>query len=149
MSGSRFTPAEALPTTFAGLVRASRHAEGPVPDGVLELTALRVSQRNGCAFCCDLHGRRAAAAGFDELVLRALPGWRELQGLDETTRTALSVAEALTTLDRGIDPGPVLDAARDVLGPDGFAQVVGAIAVVSAWNRLMTASGSVPDPTYG
>jgi AhpD family alkylhydroperoxidase len=144
----RFNPGDAVPTVFASLVRASKHPEGPVPDVVLELAALRVSLRNGCAFCCDLHGRRAAAAGASELVLRALPGWRELPELDDVARAALSVAEVLTTLDHGHDPGPVLDAAQAVLGPEGLAQVAASVAAVSAWNRLLIAAGVHPDPSY-
>lgn len=149
MSVLRFAPGEATPETFAGLVRASRHADGPVPDRVLELVALRVSLRNGCAFCCDLHHRRAEAAGADAVVLRALPGWRELPQLDDVARAALSVAEVLTTLDHGHDPGPTLDGARAVLGADGLAQVAASVAAVSGWNRLLIAAGVVPDPTYG
>lgn len=148
MTAPRFVPAEATPDAFAGLVRASRHPGGPVPDRVLELVALRVSLRNGCAFCCDLHHRRAEAAGADDVVLRALPGWRELPQLDDTTRAALSVAEVLTTLDHGHDPGPTLDAARAVLGADGLAQVAASAAAVSGWNRLLIAAGVSPDPSY-
>lgn len=149
MTEPRFVPAEATPDAFAGLVRASRHPAGPLPDVVLELAALRVSLRNGCAFCCDLHARRAEAAGADPVVLRALPGWRELPQLDDAARAALSVAEVLTTLDHGHDPGPTLDAARAALGADGFAQAVAAVAAVSAWNRLLIAAGVAPDPSYG
>lgn len=59
------------------------------------------------------------------------------------------MAEVLTTLDRGHDPGPVLDAAEVVLGPQGVAQVAAAAAAVSAWNRLLIAAGVAPDPSYG
>lgn len=97
----RFSVRELLPDALAGLVRASRHPEGPLGESTLELVSLRASQMNGCAFCCDLHGRRAAAAGVDELVLRALAGWRDLSALDVRDRAALAVAEAVTRLDGG------------------------------------------------
>lgn len=74
MTAPRFVPAEATPDAFAGLVRASRHPAGPVPDGTLELVALRVSLRNGCAFCCDLHHRRAEAAAS----AAAVSAWNRL-----------------------------------------------------------------------
>lgn len=147
-AGPRFPARELLPDLFAGLVRASRHPDGPLPAATLELVKLRASQINGCAFCCDLHGRRAAAAGVDELILRALPGWRDLTALSETERAALDVAEAITRLDAGHGLEKVLDNGQQVLGEGGLAQTVASVAAVSAWNRVMVSSGAAPDPSY-
>lgn len=144
----RFSARERLPDVFAGLVRASRHPEGPLQQSTLELVKLRASQINGCAFCCDLHARRAAAAGVDELVLRALPGWRDLPVLDRPERAALAVAEAVTRLAGGAELDSALDAGQAALGVQGFAQVVAATAAINAFNRLMIASGAAPDPSY-
>jgi AhpD family alkylhydroperoxidase len=144
----RFSARDALPDVFAALVRASRHPAGPVDDATLELVKVRASQINGCAFCCDLHARRAAAAGVDDLVLRALPGWRDLPGLDPSRRTALEVGEALTRLTPGPELDRILDDALTALGEEGFAQVVAAAAAINAWNRLMVASGAAPNPSF-
>ncbi len=43
--------------------------DSPLGRNLVELVYLRVSQRNGCAFCLDMHARHCAAAG------KALSGW--------------------------------------------------------------------------
>ncbi len=141
----RFDIMATLQPALAGLRRAGK-VDGPFDEALLELVKVRVSQLNGCAYCTELHTRRGIAAGASEFHMRALVGWRDIADLTPETRTALEVAEALTTLDGRPDPGPVLDAAKSTLGEDGLAQVVSAVAVIGAFNRIMRAAGLPPDP---
>ena len=73
-------------------------------------------------------------------------GWRELGSLDIWERAALAVTEALVVLDDIAAREEALHHGLDVLGERGLAQVVAAVATISAWNRLMVASGTQPDP---
>lgn len=141
----RFDIMATLQPALGGLRRAGR-VEGPFDDAALELVKVRVSQLNGCGYCTELHTRRGVAAGASEFHMRAVAGWRDIPDLGADLRAALAVAEALTTLDGRPDPGPVLDEARSVIGEDGLAQVVAAVAVIGAFNRIMRAAGLPPDP---
>jgi len=141
----RFDIMDTLQPALAGLRRAGK-VEGPLDDALLELVKVRVSQMNGCGYCTELHVRRGVAAGASDFHMRAVAGWRDLTDLTDQARAALDVAEAMTTLEGRPDPGPVLDRAKTTLGEDGLAQVVSAVAVIGAFNRIMRGAGLPPDP---
>ena len=141
----RFEPNEVIPSIMAGLARAARPVEGGVGPALTELLKVRVSQRNGCAYCCELHARKALEAGVEPAVLNALPGWAEIPSLDARTRAALTVADTLTTMEATPDPGPALDAAAATLGTETYAEVVGIVATIGAFNRVMRAAGRPPE----
>lgn len=145
MPTQRFEPNDVIPSIMAGLARAARPVEGGVPVALAELLKVRVSQRNGCAYCCELHVRKALEAGVKPEVLHALPGWDDIPSLDAMTRAALSVADTLTTLEAIPDPGPALDAAHATLGTETYAQVVGIVATIGAFNRVMRAAARPPE----
>ena len=62
---------------------------------LLELLNVRISQINGCAYCLDLHVRRAGEAGESPQRLAVLPAWRETALFTEKERAALAL-ECLT-----------------------------------------------------
>lgn len=66
---------------------------------LVELVCLRVSQINGCAYCLDVHTRRARKAGLGTQRLGLLAAWEETEGIySETEQAALCLAEAATAL---------------------------------------------------
>ena len=54
---------------------------GSLGEALLALVKIRASQINGCAYCLDMHGREARAAGVDQRRLDVLSGWEEAPGL--------------------------------------------------------------------
>lgn len=66
---------------------------------LVELVSLRISQINGCAYCLEVHTRKALDAGLDSQRLGVLAAWRDAEALySETERAALDLAETVTTL---------------------------------------------------
>ncbi len=66
---------------------------------LVELVNLRISQINGCAYCLEVHTRKALDAGLDSQRLGVLAAWRDAEALySETERAALDLAETVTTL---------------------------------------------------
>ena len=66
---------------------------------LVELVNLRISQINGCAYCLEVHTRKALDAGLDAQRLGVLAAWREAEALySETERAALDLAETVTVL---------------------------------------------------
>ncbi|WP_144937753.1 carboxymuconolactone decarboxylase family protein [Rothia kristinae] len=76
-------------------VAADAEAAGLDPR-LIELVNLRVSQINGCAYCLDVHTRRAVARGETAQRLGLLAAWKDAGVFDETEKVALCLAEAVT-----------------------------------------------------
>ena len=107
----------------------------------MELVNVRVSQLNGCAFCLDLHTRQAREAGESEQRLAVLPAWRDTALFDDTERTALGLAEALTHLPPGENREAIFAKYRAQLSPEQFSVLSWAVVAMNAFNRVSIISG--------
>jgi AhpD family alkylhydroperoxidase len=103
---------------------------------LLELVRTRASQLNGCAYCVDMHSHDARAGGESERRLYALPVWRETPFFTARERAALELTEAMTRL----TDGPVTDEVFARVAAEftevELAELVWAITVINAWNRI-------------
>ena len=107
---------------------------------LLELVRLRASQINGCLYCVDLHSRDARTGGETERRLTALPVWREAPFFTARERAALELTEAMTRLaDRPVTDDVVHGAAAEFTDVE-LAELIWAITVINAWNRLGNAA---------
>jgi AhpD family alkylhydroperoxidase len=131
----RMQLSERAPRAYAAMFRFSRSVE--LDARLRVLIEIRASQINGCAFCLDMHWKDARAAGESEERLSILPAWRESALFDERERAALALCEAITSIADGHVPDQVWEAAAEAFDPDELAQLVFAITVINAWNRLM------------
>ena len=102
-----------------------------------ELVDVRVSQLNGCAFCLDMHWKDARAGGEREERLYMLDAWRESALFSERERVALELAEAMTLIAQDHVPDAVWSRVQSAFDAHEAAQLVFAITVVNAWNRLL------------
>ncbi len=100
------------------------------------LVDIRASQLNGCAFCLDMHWRDARAAGESEERLYMLDSWRDSTLYSERERAALELCEAITMITDGHVADDVWGRARAVFDEHELSQLVLAITVINAWNRL-------------
>lgn len=66
---------------------------------LLAITDLRVSQLNGCAYCCSFHSNELRAFGIEQSVLDKLSGWKLSDAFDEKQKLALEWAEAITKME--------------------------------------------------
>jgi AhpD family alkylhydroperoxidase len=109
-----------------------------------DLIEIRVSQLNGCAYCLDMHLRRARLHGETEQRLDTLAGWRESPFFTAGERAALRLAEAITQ----IRDQPALVAAwaeaEARFDAEELPQLVFAATVINSWNRLAISAGSLP-----
>jgi len=139
---------EVLPDTYKRLLNLNQHVERMaeehgVEPRLIELVKIRCSQVNGCAFCVDLHVRRALDLGEDHRRLHVLATWREAGSMFEATeRAALDLAEAVCHLASTQEvPQDVYDAAAAQFGETQLAVVVWAIAEIQTFNALNVTSG--------
>ena len=124
-------------------------AKGKLPQRLLDLVYLRVSQINGCAYCIAVHSRDLLTAGLAVEALPLLQVWRETGALfSEAERAALAWAESVTRVaDTGV-PQADFDAARAVFDEADLAELTIAIGLMNAFNRLAV-SFRTPPPAIG
>ncbi len=104
--------------------------------GLRELIDVRASMVNGCMFCIDMHWKDARAAGESEERLYSLAAWAESPLYSDRERAALLLCDAMTLVAEGHVPDPVWAAAQAAFEPEELSQLVFAIIVINAWNRL-------------
>jgi AhpD family alkylhydroperoxidase len=100
------------------------------------LVKQRASQLNGCAFCLDMHAKDARAAGEDQQRFDVLQAWREVDLFSERERAALALTESITLVAADHVPDGVVDAARAHFSDRELAELVFAVVVINAWNRI-------------
>ncbi|MFC8142122.1 carboxymuconolactone decarboxylase family protein [Streptomyces paradoxus] len=129
------------PKAFHALVQASEAvrttaAEAGLDRSTVELINLRVSQLNGCAYCLDLHTRKALRAGESPQRLAVLPAWRDTEVFTPAERAALELAEATND---PADTAAQTDAyatARRVLTEDQISAAIWVAITIGAFNRV-------------
>lgn len=125
--------------SFARKVAAANE-EADIPRSVTELLNVRVSQINGCAYCLNMHVRQAREAGVTDQQLAVLPAWRDTQVFSPLERSALTIAEATTTLDHST-LHPELTSAREALTDKQFSALQWSAIAINAFNRISILSG--------
>lgn len=107
-----------------------------LPEELIHLVFLRVSQINGCAHCIDMHNRdllKTMAA--DKVTL--VPVWAEVPHLfPDQYRAALAWAEEVTLLSETHASDEAYAAAAASFDPKDLVDLTLAIAAMNAFNRL-------------
>ncbi|MEU4035969.1 carboxymuconolactone decarboxylase family protein [Streptomyces collinus] len=110
-----------------------------------ELVMIRASQINHCTFCLDMHRRPARENGESEERIALLDAWEEAgDRYSERERAAPALTEAVTVLTDGFVPDPVYDTAAKHSDQGELAHLIGLVAVVNGWNRLMVGRRVLP-----
>lgn len=120
-----------------------------LPQSLVELVNVRVSQINGCPTCLSIHVPAARAAGVDTLVLDLLPSWRQDSSATFSAEqcAALQLAEALTQPFPGAGPVSVEQAVAEACREFDDEQVSAlqwAIVLINAYNRISIGSSHPP-----
>ena len=116
-----------------------------LPQQLIYLVYLRISQINGCAYCIDMHSRDLLKLGVtvDKLVL--VPVWRDAGGVFSTReRIALAWAETVTRVAETDVPDADYEAAAAEFSDKELADLTYAIGLMNAFNRFGISFRSTP-----
>ena len=116
-----------------------------LPNELVNLVYLRISQINGCAYCIDMHSRDLLKSGIavDKLVL--VPVWRDARDVFSTReRAALAWAETVTRVAETGIPDADYEAAAAEFSDKELADLTYAIGLMNAFNRFGIAFRSTP-----
>lgn len=107
-----------------------------LPEELIHLVFLRVSQINGCAHCIDMHTRDLLRTmPVDKVAL--LPVWAEVPHLfSDQYRAALAWAEEVTNLSTTHASDVAYAAAAAAFAPKDLVDLTLVIAAMNAFNRL-------------
>ena len=119
---------------MAGLSRVV--GESGLDKELIHLVKLRVSQINGCAYCCWLHAKDLRAVGAKQAHIDVLPAWREANSFSAQERAALAWAEAVTLVSESHAPEDVYQEALKQFGDKLMVALTYLIIEINAWNRL-------------
>lgn len=115
-------------------------------DVLVELTYLRVSQINGCAYCLDMHTRDLTKKGVTPVKLALVQAWHEAGDLfSARERAALAWAETVTRVAETHVPDEAFAAASAVFNEKELADLTMAIGLMNAFNRLAISFRRPPD----
>ena len=106
---------------------------------LVELTKIRASQINGCAFCVQFHLIAARKAELPQTKLDLVTTWRDAGVFTAREMAALRWTEALTQ----VTPAGVSDEDYEAAGKE-FSEselvfLTTAVASINAWNRIAMA----------
>ncbi|MGN7149598.1 carboxymuconolactone decarboxylase family protein [Arthrobacter sp. SAFR-179] len=114
--------------------------EAGIGRGLLELLNVRISQINGCAYCLDLHVRKAVEAGESAQRLAVLPAWRDTALFTGKERAALALVESITELPDQDSREHAEAASRECLTAEEFSAVSWVAVTMNAFNRVSITS---------
>ena len=108
-----------------------------------DLIKIRASQINGCTYCIDMHALEAREHGETERRIYALTSWRETPFFTEEEKAVLALTEEATLIANRVSSETYNNAVQ-LLGEKYVADILMAIIVVNAWNRIGVATNLAP-----
>jgi AhpD family alkylhydroperoxidase len=123
-----------------------------IEESIRELVELRVSQINGCAFCVDMHVKRATIHGERALRLHHVAIWRESNLFAPRERACLAWAEVLTQIPAQGVADEIYERVRTQLSEKEISDLTFSVMAINAWNRVNVAFHVEPgifDKAYG
>jgi AhpD family alkylhydroperoxidase len=132
------------PAAYKAMLAFDVYAESiPVKAVHKDLIKIRASQMNGCSYCVDMHTKEAREHGETEQRIYALPVWRETPFFTEEERTVLALTEEITLIHNRVSDETYHNAVK-LFEEKYVAQVLMAIIVINAWNRVGVATNLMP-----
>lgn len=120
-------------------------AQSGLPATLIELSYLRTSQINGCAFCIDMHAKALIKKGVTVEKLMLVQAWREAGELfDPQEQAALALVESVTNVAVAGVPNGDYDAVASIFTNKEIVDLTLAISLMNAYNRLSITFRNTP-----
>ncbi|MEU8632627.1 carboxymuconolactone decarboxylase family protein [Amycolatopsis sp. NPDC048633] len=140
----RLLMAKVAPEAYKKVFELHAYSQKTVDPALLELIKLRASMLNGCSYCVDLHSKDALKAGESSQRLFAVSVWPESPFFTTGERAALALTDAVTKIGEAGVPDDVWDAAGEIWSDKEVADIVMAIIMINAFNRIAISTHQFP-----
>ncbi|WP_116244529.1 carboxymuconolactone decarboxylase family protein [Nocardiopsis sp. FIRDI 009] len=145
MAEKRVIWSKKLPEVYGKLDEVDKVVGEHLDTTLLELLKLRSSMLNGCAFCVDLHTRRALDAGETQQRLFQVSTWHEAgEVFTDAERAVLALTDEMTRMGEGGVSDATYAAVAEHFSDEQVAALMTAIAMINLYNRLAVTSGLHP-----
>lgn len=135
---SRFLMGKAYPQGYQALVALDKTiGQSGIDKWHREMIKIRASYINGCAYCVHQHTQDALALGIDPRKITLVPVWKE--GRNHFTpeeQLILQLTEEITLISQHGVSDELYANCIDKFGEALTAQLIMAVVVINAWNRI-------------
>ena len=104
---------------------------------LLELIRLRVAQKNGCAYCVDMHHKELKNVNETDLRLSSLCVWEETPYFTDKERAILKFTDTLTQLSKNLIADEIYNPLLTFFSKEEICILTLAISQINTWTRLM------------
>ncbi|MFT3907298.1 MAG: carboxymuconolactone decarboxylase family protein [Steroidobacteraceae bacterium] len=119
-------------------------ASAGIEPGLIELTKIRASQLNGCAYCLQLHLNLARQLKVSTAQLDQVATWREASVFSARERAALAWTEALTRMAQAPVEDALYAGLQAQFSAPQIAALTASVGLINAWNRICGALQFLP-----
>ncbi|WP_250254878.1 carboxymuconolactone decarboxylase family protein [Chryseobacterium sp. Marseille-Q3244] len=105
-----------------------------IDEKLIALAELRVSQINGCAYCCSYHAKELLNFGIEQDVINRLPRWKHTNAFDVKQKLVLSWTEAITYHNNNIQE--IRERLLQHFTEREFVELNASITLMSTLNKL-------------
>lgn len=112
-------------------------AQAPISKSLKELIKIRASQINGCAYCIDMHTKDALKNGETNQRIFLLSAWHETHDIySDEEQVVLKITEEVTLIHNNGLTDNTYEKALKLFSENQIAQIIMAVVVINAWNRI-------------
>lgn len=105
-----------------------------IDEKLIALVELRISQINGCAYCCSYHAKELSNFGFEQDVINRLPGWKHTQVFNDQQKLVLSWAEAV--ISNSNDWYEIKEKLKEYFTERQIVELTASITLMNTLNKL-------------
>lgn len=120
-----------------GFLYKSRESltNSPISTAMRVLAELRVSQINGCAYCCRLHTDEARKLGIQQEKLDILAAWHNSSSFTAEERAVLQWTESVTHLEKDLEKAK--EHLLTIYSERQIVDLTACIGIMNALNRIV------------
>jgi AhpD family alkylhydroperoxidase len=121
--------------TYQYLIKSYQSLKNsPLDPTTRALIDLRVSQINGCDYCCNLHQEEARNLNISQQKLDSLEYWHASEDFTIKEKAAIKWCEAITRLEK--NHSKIRDSLASYFNEKEIVDVTFAISIMNALNRI-------------
>lgn len=110
-----------------------------IDNQLIALAELRISQLNGCAYCCSFHSGELREMGVQQSLIDKIPGYKHSDSFSHKQLLVLKWTDAVTNLTDDIDD--LLEELKSKFSEKDIVELTSSISLMNALNRLRISLG--------
>lgn len=106
---------------------------------LIALAELRISQLNGCSYCCSFHSNELREMGLEQSLIDKIPGYKHSVSFSTRQVLVLRWTDAVTNLTEETEY--ILEELQQEFSEKEIVELTASISLMNALNRLRISLG--------